>query len=70
LQVPQFAHRILKDYQKQETIKNAYRRVRATLNSMREDKLREKDKFMSMMQAIKMEDELRERLRRENIKAT
>ena len=70
LQVPQFAHRLLKDHQKQETIKNAYSRVRATLDSIKEDKLKEREKFISMMQAIKFEDELKEKLRRENLKDT
>jgi predicted GIY-YIG superfamily endonuclease len=37
---------------------------------MREDKLKEKEKFMSMMQAIKQEDELKERLRKENMMST
>jgi|LauGreDrversion4_2_1035121.scaffolds.fasta_scaffold78781_3 hypothetical protein len=70
LQVPQYAHRLLKDYQKQETIKNAYKRVKANLETQREDKEKEKEKFMSMMQAIKFEDELKERLRKENLQAT
>ena len=70
LQVPQFAHRVLKDYQKIETIKNAYRRVRANMITMREDKIKEKEKFMSMMQAIKAEDELKEKLRLQSMKAT
>jgi hypothetical protein len=37
---------------------------------MREDKLKEKEKFMSMMLAIKQEDELKERLRKENMMST
>jgi hypothetical protein len=70
LQVTQFAHRLLKDHQKQETIKKAYSRVRATLDSIKEDKIKEREKFISMMQAIKFEDELKEKLRRENLKDT
>jgi predicted GIY-YIG superfamily endonuclease len=37
---------------------------------MREDKIKEKEKFMSMMQAIKAEDELKEKLRLQSMKAT
>jgi predicted GIY-YIG superfamily endonuclease len=40
------------------------------LDTQREDKVKEKEKFMSMMQAIKFEDELKERLRKENLLAT
>jgi hypothetical protein len=38
--------------------------------TMREDKIKEKEKFMSMMQAIKAEDELKEKLRLQSMKAT
>ena len=44
--------------------------MRATLDTIKEDKLKEREKFISMMQAIKFEDELKERLRRENLKDT
>lgn len=44
--------------------------MRATLDSIKEDKIKEREKFISMMQAIKFEDELKEKLRRENLKDT
>lgn len=40
------------------------------METQREDKIKEREKFINMMQAIRYEDELRERLKRENLKAT
>jgi hypothetical protein len=40
------------------------------METQREDKIREREKFVQMMLAIRQEDELKERLRRENLKAT
>jgi uncharacterized protein YaaW (UPF0174 family) len=48
-----------------ETVKSAESRAHQDLEKMRSSKLKERQHFTNMMQAIKQEDELRERLRRE-----
>ncbi len=40
--------------------------MKATLEQLKAEKLREREKFMNMMLAIKQEDELKDRLKREN----